>query len=195
MSSNHSGISVIKPWGLTNFENLPSFRFFPFSCRYCAYWECLDFEDKITKENGYQIKQKWLSFIRKEFGNCGFIAYLNEKPVGFAQYGPMSYFPRLSEYHDFTPSSEAIFLSCLYIPAKQLRRQGIGKQLLEGVISDLQNRGYRLIETLVRIHNTPSHNPSDWLIRPLEFFVKMNFKVIKQKGEIAHLRKTEKSNP
>ncbi|MFX1254283.1 MAG: GNAT family N-acetyltransferase [Promethearchaeota archaeon] len=190
MLSNHSnkGISF-KPWNIDNFEDLPSFRFFPYNCKHCAYWESLNFDDTTKKEDSTQIKQNWLTLVRKEFGNCGFVVYMDNKSVGFTQYAPMEYFPRISKYQDFTPSRDTIFLTCLYIPDRKLRGKGIGKILLEKIKWDLINKGYESIETFVRIHNTPSNDISDWLIRPLEFFVKMNFKVIKQESEVTHLRK------
>ncbi|MFX0092253.1 MAG: GNAT family N-acetyltransferase [Candidatus Hodarchaeota archaeon] len=187
--SNHSNQVIIKPWNIKTFENLPNFRFFPHSCKHCTYWESLDFDDKTKKEDTNQIKQKWLTLVNKAFGNCGFIAYMNDQSVGFIQYAPMKYFPRISKYQDFTPSRDTIFLTCLYIPDRDLRGKGIGKQLLETVTWDLKVRNYRSIETFARVRDTPSNDISDWLIRPLEFFIKMDFKIIKQKSEIAHLRK------
>ncbi len=182
-------ITEIKPWNLSTFEDFPSFRYFPYNCRCCAYWESLEFDDKTNIKDAIQIKQNWLIHVSKEFGNCGFIAYLNKRPVGLIQYAPTEYFPRIEKYQDISPSKDSIFLTCLYIPDKRLRGKGIGKQLLNKVIRDLKNRGYRKIGTFVQIHNSYSNNLSDWLTRPLEFFIRMDFKVIKQKCNIAHLLK------
>lgn len=179
----------IKPWSIENFKDLPSFRFFPNSCKSCAYWESLNFDNKTKKEDAEQIKRNWFAFVHKDFGNCGFIAYRNNKSVGFAQYAPMKYFPTISKYQDLTPSRDTIFLTCLYIPNRELRRKGIGKQLCEKIAWDLKNRGYKSIETFTQIRGTPSNDISGWLTHPLEFFIKMDFQVIKQKNRIAHLRK------
>lgn len=179
----------IRPWRIENFDELLSFRFFPYSCKYCTFWESLNFDDKTKKEDAVQIKRNWLTYVSKDFGNCGFIAYRNDKPVGFTQYAPLKYLPTISKYQDFTPSSNTIFLTCLYIPNRELRGKGIGKQLFERIAWDLKNKGYKSIETFTKIHDTPSNNISDWLIRPLAFFIKMGFHIIQQKNNIAHLRK------
>jgi hypothetical protein len=106
-------IIEVKPVGVENFKDLPSFSLFPYSCRYCAFWESLDFDDETKKEDAEQTKQKWFSNVRKEFGTCGFIVYVNDDPVGFAEYAPVKYFPTISKYFGLTPSDDAIFLACL----------------------------------------------------------------------------------
>jgi hypothetical protein len=47
----------IQPVNMENFKDLPNFRFFPYSCRYCAFWESLDFGDKTMKEDAEQTKR------------------------------------------------------------------------------------------------------------------------------------------
>ena len=174
---------------MENFEDLPNFRLFPYSCRYCAFWESLDFDDKMKKEDAEQIKREWFINVRREFGNCGFIVYVNKNPVGFAQYAPVKYFPTLSKYHGLLPSDDAIFLACSYIANRQLWGKGIGKQLFAKVASDLKNRGYEAIEVFARTSDLPSDNIPDWYTGPLEFFLKMGFKVMDSRGNVALVRK------
>lgn len=179
----------IKTWRVENFDDLPSFRYFPTSCRYCAHWESLGFNNKGKKENAEKIKKNWLISVRKNFGNCGFIAYWNNRPVAFAQYAPVKHIPSISKYPEFTPSQDTIFLACLYVPDKELRGKGIGKQLIEKIELDLKNRGYRSIETYSQITPTSSEDISDWLIWPIHFFLNLNFQILHQKNNITHLRK------
>lgn len=179
----------IKPVSQGNFKDLPCFRLFPYSCKYCAFWESLNFDGKTAKEEAEQIKRRWFIDVRGKFGNCGFIAYVDKKPVGFARYAPVKYFPTIQKYSGLTPSNDAIFLACLYIADKELWGKGIGRQLFEKVASDLKNRGYKIIETFARVSDSPSDNIPDWYTSPLGFFLKMGFKVIKSRGQIALVRK------
>jgi GNAT superfamily N-acetyltransferase len=174
---------------MRNFKDLPSFRLFPYSCEYCAFWETLDFDEKTSREDAEETKRKWFTEVTKHFGNCGFIAYLGGKPMGFAQYGPVEYFPSVSKYGDLIPSRDAIFLACLYIPSKELWRKGIGTQIFQKVASDLRSRGYKAVEAFGRTVDAPSDDIPDWYTSPLEFLTKMGFKVLNQHGQIALVRK------
>ena len=111
------------------------------------------------------------------------------KPVGFAQYAPVEYFPSVSKYDDLIPSRESIFLACIYIPNRELRRKGIGTQLFQKVSSDIRNRGYKALEAFARTTDARSDTIPDWYTGPLEFFTRMKFEVLNQHGQIALVRK------
>jgi len=169
--------------------DLPSFRLFPYSCRYCAFWETVDFDDKTPREHAEETKREWFTKVAKHFGNCGFIAYLDGKPMGFAQYAPAKYFQSFTKYDDLVLSGDAIFLVCLYIPKREQWRKGIGTQIFQRVSSDLKSRGYKAIEAFARTVDAPSDNIPDWYTGPLEFFIKMGFKVLNQHNQVALVRK------
>jgi GNAT superfamily N-acetyltransferase len=149
----------------------------------------VNFDDKTPKEDAEETEWKWFTDVVRRFGNCGFIAYLGGKPMGFAQYAPVEYFPSVSKYNNLVPSRDAIFLACLYIPNRELRRKGTGTQMFQKVSSDLRSRGYKAIEAFARTVDTPSDNIPDWYTGPLEFFLKMGFKVLSQHGQVALVRK------
>lgn len=182
-------IIEIQPVSMENFKDLPIFRLFPYSCKYCAFWEFLDFDDKTQKEDAEQTKRRWFISVGKEFGNCGSIIYADGNPVGFAEYAPVKYFPTISRYRDLTPSNDAIFLACLYIADRELWGKGIGKQVFEKVESDLRSRGCEVVEAFARVSNSPSDYIPDWYTGPLGFFLKVGFKLVKKKGHIALVRK------
>jgi len=167
-----------------NLKELPTFRLFPYSCQYCVYWESTgDFDEKIGKEEAQRLKSAWFRRVSREFGDCGVIAYLNDEPAGYAEYAPPKFLSRVQQYESGPPSSDAVFLACLYIPKKELRGRGIGKSLLDFVLSDLQKRGYTAIETFARIGSESS--PAG----PLEFYLKQGFSVKREKDEFPLVRK------
>ena len=181
-------IVEIRPVSMENFKDLPNFRLFPYSCRYCAFWESLEFDDKTKKEDAEETKQKWFIDVGREFGNCGFIVYVEKALVGFAQYAPAKYFST-SKYYGLTPSDNAIFLACLYVANRELWGKGIGKRLFQKVASDLISRNYNVVEAVACVGNSPSDNIPDWYTGPLGFFEKMGFEIMSSKGYIALVRK------
>lgn len=68
-------------------------------------------EDK--KEIFLKRKLKWLANTKKIFGNCGAIAYINNKSVAYAQYAPWKLLPNYTNYNE-APSGDSILISCFF---------------------------------------------------------------------------------
>jgi GNAT superfamily N-acetyltransferase len=167
-----------------NLGDLPTFRLPPYSCQYCAYWELADDSDeKMSKEQARELKRDWFRRVAAEFGDCGVIAYLNNEVVGYAQYASPRFFPGVGKYASGPPNKDSVFLACLYIPRRELRRKGIGKSLLEFVLANLQRRGYNTIETYAR--RGSENNPAG----PLDFYLGQGFSVPKECDEFPLVRK------
>jgi ribosomal protein S18 acetylase RimI-like enzyme len=167
-----------------NMDRLPTFRLFPYSCRYCAYWESTgDFDERVAQSEAERVKREWFKNTLERFGNCGFIVYRDDDPVGYAQYSLPRFLPRTREYASGPPSDDAVFLSCLYVPKRELRGMGIGRYLLETVESDLQRRGYTAIETFARKGSESS--PAG----PLGFYVRHGFSIASERDEFPLVRK------
>ncbi|OLS25159.1 MAG: hypothetical protein HeimC3_12920 [Candidatus Heimdallarchaeota archaeon LC_3] len=170
------------------FRDLPNFKYFPFSCKYCTFWEFTFFDNNTSLEDAEQYKQYCIELLNKNGYNYGFLAFWDKEPIGYTQYSQISYFPRLTHFVSFQFSSDSIFLSCLYIPNKDYRRLGVGKKLLEMIQKDLENTNFKFIETLVKAND--QEDPfSDWLNRPKEFFLENGFQIINEKDNVLHLRK------
>ena len=167
-----------------NFNDLPVFPLFPYSCKYCIYWESTaDSDEKVGKSKAERIKRDWFSDVSRKFGNCGFIAYKDDSPVGYTQYASPSSFPRIQQYSSGPPSGDAVFLACLYVPRKELRGKGIGKYLLGLVLSDLQKRGYPAVETFARRGSESS--PAG----PLAIYLRNGFINEREKDEFPLVRR------
>lgn len=151
----------------------------PKPCRTCLYWEApTEYQNDNGEEEAIEKKREWFKETREEFGNCGFLAYQNEKPIAYAQYGPATRFLNTSRY-PATPSydEDTVFLSCLFITQRNLRRNGIGTQVLKETLKRLKGRGYKSIETFARRGNP--NNPSG----PFEFYKENGFSVKKDDEE------------
>jgi GNAT superfamily N-acetyltransferase len=149
-----------------------------------VYWESTeDFDEKVGKTKVLQLKGDWFGKVSKEFGDCGVIAYLNDEPVGYAQYALPKFFPRIRQYASGPPSGDSVFLACLYVPKRELRGMGIGKSLLNFVLSNLQGTGYSAIETFAR--KGLESNPTG----PLEFYLKHGFSMKRESDDFPLVRK------
>jgi GNAT superfamily N-acetyltransferase len=152
----------------------------PESCKACIYWEFPEDLDKAKAQKAElekrlefeRKKHEWFINTMKEFGTCGKIAYLKDRPVAYAQFAPSERLPNTAHYesHPVGKSKEGVvFLSCLYVADKELRGKGLGKTLLRNIIDDLRKRRFKAVETFARRGN--SDNPSG----SLEFYVKNGF--------------------
>jgi hypothetical protein len=167
-----------------NLMNVPEWDSHPFSCKYCIYWEFPEdsVNPKLIKEELIQKKLQWLQNTMVTFGNCGKIAYINGKPVGYAEYAPPKLLPRSVDYQSGPPSDDAVLISCLFIPHEKHRGVGVGNRLLQSIIEDSKERGLKAIETFARKDNP--NNPSG----PLDFYLKNEFKIHRNDSEFPLVR-------
>jgi ribosomal protein S18 acetylase RimI-like enzyme len=151
----------------------------PEPCRTCLYWENPAFRQSRELSQTEKIKYEaekaaWFLKTLKEFGNCGKIIYIDSKPVGYAQYSTINRLPKIQEYEAKnlgTAKESVVFISCLYISDKNFRRKGLGKALLDKVITDLRKRGFKAVETFTR--KGSANNPSG----PIELYMRKGFHI------------------
>ena len=159
------------------------FKDIPTPCKYCLYWQTSGpFDEKMLKPEIEHKKQEWLKKVIGEFGDCGFIAYFSGVPIGFIQYAPAKFFPRIKEYASGPPSEDAVFLACLYIANKEARRKGIGTAMLKGLLAELGKTKFEAVETFAG--KKSENNPSG----PLELYLKHGFKIKNDKDDFPLVR-------
>jgi hypothetical protein len=110
---------------LLNFEKIRvnNFSRVPEPCRFCLYWQKRgELRYDMSKSDVEKEKLMWLNIVERAFGSCVEITYLNGAPIGFMQYAPAKYFPRVKDYVSGPPSGDAVFIACLYITDKEQRR-------------------------------------------------------------------------
>lgn len=150
---------------MKNFSEIPS------PCDSCLYWQRRgSLEDTVSEEETRQKKRGWFDKVIRKFGTCGSIAYLNGVSIGFVQYAPAEFFPRVKEYHSGSPSMDSVFLACLYIPDEENRGKGLGTAMLKNVLDEFREKGFKAVETFAR--KGSQNNPSG----PIELYLKQGFK-------------------
>ncbi len=110
-----------------------------------VFWE-LDVDESAV-EPEFE-KEEWFSSTLLEWGTCGKLALDEGRgSVGFAEYAPATFFPRLSRYRAGTVSQDAIYLAYCYVVAER-RGFGLGTELVRALARDLVDRGYRAVESI-----------------------------------------------
>jgi GNAT superfamily N-acetyltransferase len=168
-----------------NLKNIPVWESYPYSCKYCIYWEYPEKFITLKKKNKdeiFQEKLEWLRRVKKEFGDCGKLIYIDRKPVGYAQFASPKFLPNLMNYDAGHPDKDSVIISCLFICNKNYRSLGLGKRLLESIIDDLKSRGIKIVETFAR--KDKASNPSG----PVEFYIKNRFRVYKDDPQFPLMR-------
>ncbi|MFQ6064805.1 MAG: GNAT family N-acetyltransferase [Candidatus Bathyarchaeia archaeon] len=148
----------------------------PEPCRVCLYWEFPEEFEKLQQKSrlAEEKKREWFIETLKGFGDCGKIVYLDEVPVGYAQYAPLSCLPQASSYKTKRLQGleeGTVFLSCLYVSNEKHRGKGMGMKLLKSIITDLRDRGFKAVEAFAR--RGSSNNPSG----PVELYLKSGFRI------------------
>ena len=60
-------------------------------CRSCVFWEL----DPVRRERVHERaaeKEAWISTVLRDWGSCGRVVLVDDRPVGYALYAPPAYF-------------------------------------------------------------------------------------------------------
>lgn len=170
---------------LENLKDAPDWFGHPYSCKYCLYWESPEELPELEKKGKsalFEKKKEWVELVAREFGSCGKIAYLDGKPVAYAQYAPPKHLPGWKNYDSGPPSEDAVLLACLAIPEKEFQKNGLGSRILQAIIEELRIRGTKALETFAR--RGSADNPSG----PVEFLLKNGFLIYREEKEFPLMR-------
>jgi GNAT superfamily N-acetyltransferase len=125
-------------------DNLPGL---PGRCRACVFWELDPVSGEAAARAGRPEveKEAWISAVLLEWGSCGRVVYVDEKPVGFVLYAPPAYVPRSLAFPTSPVSPDAVQLMTAWLKPG-LQGQGLGRVIVQTVAKDLLRRGFKAIE-------------------------------------------------
>ncbi|SCK14737.1 GNAT family N-acetyltransferase [Streptomyces sp. WMMB 322] len=129
------------PLTLDNLTDLPG------RCRACVFWELDPVSGEAAVRTGRPEveKEAWISAVLLEWGSCGRVVYVDEKPVGFVLYAPPAYVPRSFAFPTSPVSPDAVQLMTASL-MPEYRGQGLGRVIVQTVAKDLLRRGFKAIE-------------------------------------------------
>jgi len=103
------------------------------------------------------------------FGSYAKVLLVDEDPAAYAQFGPLSAYPRALRLRDLYPrlpqSPLPAIITCIATTA-EARRQGYARALVEAVCEDLAGRGFSAVEAYPEVgapeDATPAAQPAFW---------------------------------
>ena len=111
-------------------------------CRTCLFWEL----DPVRRarlsrpEERADEKDAWLSEVLREWGSCGRVALVDDRPIGYVVYAPAAFVPGSGGFPTAPVSPDAVLLTTAYVdPA--YAGGGLGRMLVQGMARDLIRRG------------------------------------------------------
>jgi len=142
-------------------------------CRACLFWE-LDPVRRDRVEDPVAVKDGWVSDVLREWGSCGRVALVDDRPVGFALYAPPAYLPGAAAFPTAPASADAVLLSTVYVDPAH-RRGGIGRMLVQATAADLIRRGGPLA---VEAFGSRGPRAGSCLL-PADFLARVGFKTLR----------------
>ena len=151
------------------FDDIPDPALPGAACRSCDYWETLDGTRSATDGSGARaaLKLRRLTAAARLAGSYGMVAYRTDADggrtaIGWAQFGPISAYPRAQAIRDRYPSlpesPPPYVVTCLQVgPATGAGRDEIGRMLLGAVVEELDRRG------IVGVEAFPERVADGWL--------------------------------
>lgn len=92
-------------------DHLDTFRA---PCRTCLFWE-LDPVRRERVEDPLAEKDAWVSEVLREWGSCGRVALVDDRPVGYLVYAPEAFVPGAAGFPTAPVSPDAVLLTMAYV--------------------------------------------------------------------------------
>ena len=110
-------------------------------CTSCLFWQ-LDpvSRGRVSEADAVTEKEAWLSRVLREWGSCGRVVVVDDRPVGYVIYAPEVFVPGAAAFPTAPVSPDAVLLTTLYVDPAQ-SGGGLGRMLVQGMARDLIRRG------------------------------------------------------
>lgn len=123
-----------------NLEDLPQ------PCRACVFWELAPGDRAMctSQEDAEFEKEAWCAEVSFTTGSCGRMAYLHDRPVGYALFGTPDVFAGARAFPSKV-SKDALLLAVAYV-LPDASGWGIGKAMVQAILAEAKRRGKRAVE-------------------------------------------------
>ena len=171
---------------LDNLSDLPQ------PCRGCVAWEL----DAVAArravdggDTGFE-KEAWVSATLLEWGSCGRVAYVDERPAGFVTYAPPAFVPRSLAFPTSPVSADAVLLMTARV-LPEFSGGGLARMLVQAAAKDLTRRGVKAIEAFglaTAAGMAGSDEPNARCLVPADLFLAVGFKTARPHHRFPRLR-------
>jgi len=167
MADSGLSFSLVDPG---SFDSIPAPALPGARCQTCDYWERLDGHREASESEGEaDLKLSRLMAGARLAGAYGMLAWRMDAAgdrvaVGWAQFGPISRYPRaqvIRERYPSLPDSPAPWVvTCLQVVPGTADREGVAAELLAAVCEELDRRGITAVEAY------PEGVANPWAVSP-----------------------------
>jgi ribosomal protein S18 acetylase RimI-like enzyme len=156
------------------FDNLVFSENPDWSACYCFSFHFVGTNEQWNREDNRASVIKYIN----ENKMTGYLAYSDNKPIGWCNANNRLNFERLLKYYDLTdnPDDKVCSVVCFVI-SPEYRRKGIARRLLDTVYSDCSAQEYDYIEAYPGKGKLSCESQYKG---PLELYKKLNFNIIKE---------------
>ena len=150
---------------------------------YCFSYHFVGTKDQWNREEN---RSSVIRFVN-ENKMTGYLAYLNDKPVGWCNANDRLNYQRLLKYYDLidNPEDKVCSIVCFLVHS-DYRRKGIAKKILEQICTDYSNKDYDYIEAYPGKGELTCEG---YFKGPLELYEKFDFKIEKEYNDYYVVRK------
>lgn len=160
------------------------------AARSCAFWEL----DPVSRgrrpdvEACRQAKEGWVSSTLLEWGCCGQVAYLDDRPAGYLLYAPASFVPSADGFATAPVAADAVLLTTGQV-FDEFRGSGVGRVLVQAVVKDLARRRVKAIEAFAsRTRHVCRQDPREACLLPVDFLCSVGFRTVRPHWTTPRLR-------
>ncbi len=157
----------------------------PEQARSCLQWE-LDPVRRhrlADRESAVTEKEAWVSRVLLDWGSCGRVVYVDDRPAGFVIYAPPAYLVGSASMPTAPVSDDAVQLAAAEVFADHAGA-GLGRLLMQEMVKDLvQREGIRAVEAFGSTTRTRPRRPTGFgasaeheCLLPAEFLQRVGFK-------------------
>ena len=151
----------------------------PEPSRGCVQWEL----DPVSRQrlpdraSAVAEKEAWVSRVLLDWGSCGRVVYVDDRPAGFVIYAPPAYLLGSASMPTAPVSDDAVQVAAAEV-FEEYAGAGLGRLLMQEMVKDLLTRGgIRAVEafgaTRVRPPRRSGHHDC---ALPVEFLQRVGFK-------------------
>jgi len=151
----------------------------PEPARSCLQWEL----DPVSRhrlpdhESALAEKEAWVSRVLLDWGSCGRVVYVDDRPAGFVIYAPPAYLEGTASLPTAPASDDAVQLAPAQV-FEEYAGAGLGRLLMQEMVKDLVQRGgIRAVEAFGSTGARSRRATADHdCLLPVEFLQRVGFK-------------------
>jgi len=157
----------------------------PGGCGECVFWELDPVRRSAVCGHEAEEKAAWVSMLLREWGSCGRVALVDDRPVGYVIYAPDSFLPDAGGFPTAPVSPDAVLLTNVWVDPAHAGG-GLGRMLVQGMARDLIKRGG--IKAVEAFGDTRGPGRRGSCVVPSDFLGSVGFKTQRAHGATPRMR-------